>query len=58
MEKEKLVLTYEDVRQQLEESIADNKQISLGRKNTIAETLEGEKEQIEAELCLAEQRLF
>jgi chromosome segregation ATPase len=35
MEKEKLVLAYEDVRQQLEESIADNKQISLGKKTVL-----------------------
>jgi hypothetical protein len=57
MENEKLVLAGEDIKQQLGESIADNKQISL-EKSTIAETLKKEKEQIEAELCLAEKRLL
>jgi hypothetical protein len=57
MENEKLVLAGEDIRQQLEESIADNKQSSL-EKCTVAETLEKEKEQIETELCLAEKRLL
>uniref|UniRef100_A0A8C0XLR3 Thyroid receptor-interacting protein 11 n=1 Tax=Castor canadensis TaxID=51338 RepID=A0A8C0XLR3_CASCN len=57
IENEKLVLACEDIRQQLEESVADNKQISV-EKNTIAETLTREKEQIEAELCLAEKRLL
>jgi hypothetical protein len=57
MENEKLVLVCETIRQQLEESIADNKQSSL-EKCTVAETLEKEKEQIETELCLAEKRLL
>ncbi|XP_023367317.1 thyroid receptor-interacting protein 11 isoform X2 [Otolemur garnettii] len=57
MENEKLVLACEDVRQQLEESIAGNNQISL-ENNTIVETLKMEKGQIEAELCRAEKRLL
>ncbi|XP_069884624.1 thyroid receptor-interacting protein 11 isoform X1 [Dipodomys merriami] len=57
MENEKLVLACENIRHQLEESIAYNKQISL-EKSTIAETLQREKGQIEAELCQAEKRLL
>ncbi|XP_008561824.1 PREDICTED: thyroid receptor-interacting protein 11-like, partial [Galeopterus variegatus] len=57
MENEKLVLTCEDVRHQLEESEAGNSQISL-EKNTIVETLEVEKGQLEAELCQAKERLL
>lgn len=57
MENEKLVLACEDVRHQLEESIAGNSQISL-EKNTIVEALRMEKEQLEAELCQAEKRLL
>nr|XP_012629371.1 thyroid receptor-interacting protein 11 [Microcebus murinus] len=57
MENEKLVLACEDVRHQLEETVADNNQISL-EKNTMVETLKLEKGQIEAELCRAEKRLL
>ncbi|XP_014687542.3 thyroid receptor-interacting protein 11 isoform X1 [Equus asinus] len=57
MENEKLVLACEDVRHQLEESIAGNNQISL-EKNTIVEALKMEKGQLEAELCRAEKRLL
>lgn len=57
MENEKLVLACEDVRHQLEDSIAGNNQISL-EKNTIVEALRMEKEQLEAELCQAEKRLL
>lgn len=57
MENEKLVLACEDVRHQLEESIAGNNQISL-EKNTIVEALRMEKEQLEAELCQAKKRLL
>ncbi|KAM4853054.1 LOW QUALITY PROTEIN: thyroid receptor-interacting protein 11 [Thomomys bottae] len=56
MENEKLVLTCENLRHELEESIAHNKQIF--EKNTIAETLQSEKGQIEAELHQAEKRLL
>ncbi|XP_006155866.1 thyroid receptor-interacting protein 11 isoform X1 [Tupaia chinensis] len=56
-ENEKLVLTVEDIRHQLEKSIVSNNQISL-EKNTIMETLKMEKEQLEAELCQAEKRLL
>ncbi|XP_004837071.1 thyroid receptor-interacting protein 11 isoform X1 [Heterocephalus glaber] len=48
MENEKLVLECEDVRHQLEESIASHNQISQER-NTIVETLKREKGQVEAE---------
>lgn len=57
MENEKLVLACEDLRHQLEESIAGNNQISL-EKNTILETLKMERGQLEAELCRAEKRLL
>lgn len=57
MENEKLVLACEDLRHQLEESIAGNNQISL-EKNTILETLKTEKGRLEAELCRAEKRLL
>ncbi|XP_057586938.1 thyroid receptor-interacting protein 11 isoform X2 [Hippopotamus amphibius kiboko] len=57
MENEKLNLACENVRHQLEESIASNNQISL-EKNTIVEALKIEKEQLEAELCRAEKRLM
>lgn len=57
MENEKLVLACEDVRHQLEESLAGNKQLSL-EKNTIVETLKMEKGEIEAELCRAKKRLL
>ncbi|XP_064148951.1 thyroid receptor-interacting protein 11 isoform X4 [Loxodonta africana] len=55
MENEKLVLACEDVRHQLEESLADKSQISL-EKDTIVEALKVEKGQLEAELCWAEKR--
>ncbi|XP_036114416.1 thyroid receptor-interacting protein 11 isoform X1 [Molossus molossus] len=57
MENEKLVLACEDLRHQLEESIAGNSQITL-EKNTILETLKMERGQLEAELCRAEKRLL
>ncbi|PNI84757.1 TRIP11 isoform 1 [Pan troglodytes] len=57
MENEKLVLACEDVRHQLEESLAGNNQLSL-EKNTIVETLKMEKGEIEAELCWAKKRLL
>ncbi|KAF3830925.1 hypothetical protein GH733_002163, partial [Mirounga leonina] len=57
MENEKLVLACEDVRHQLEESIAGSNQISLER-NTLVEALKMEKGQLEAELSRAEQRLL
>ncbi|XP_045757371.1 thyroid receptor-interacting protein 11 isoform X1 [Mirounga angustirostris] len=57
MENEKLVLACEDVRHQLEESIAGSNQISLER-NTLVEALKMEKGQLEAELSQAEQRLL
>ncbi|XP_019497838.1 PREDICTED: thyroid receptor-interacting protein 11 [Hipposideros armiger] len=57
MENEKLVLACENVRHQLEESIAGNDKISL-EKNTIVEALKMEKGQLEAELCRAEKRLL
>ncbi|XP_047594326.1 thyroid receptor-interacting protein 11 isoform X3 [Lutra lutra] len=56
MENEKLVLACEDVRHELEESIAGSNQISLER-NTFVEALKMEKGQLEAELSRAEQRL-
>ncbi|XP_032200537.1 thyroid receptor-interacting protein 11 isoform X2 [Mustela erminea] len=56
MENEKLVLACEDVRHELEESIAGSNQISLER-NTFVEDLKMEKGQLEAELSRAKQRL-
>lgn len=56
-ENEKLNLACEDVRHQLEESIAGNNQISL-EKNAAVEALKMEKGQLEAELCRAEKRLL
>ncbi|XP_050007399.1 thyroid receptor-interacting protein 11 isoform X2 [Alexandromys fortis] len=56
-ENEKLVVACEDVRNQLEESIAGNNQISL-EKTALLETLKCEKAQLEAELCGAEKRLL
>uniref|UniRef100_A0A8C3YG95 Thyroid hormone receptor interactor 11 n=1 Tax=Catagonus wagneri TaxID=51154 RepID=A0A8C3YG95_9CETA len=56
-ENEKLTLACEDVRHQLEESIAGNSQISL-EKNAVVEALKMEKGQLEAELCQAEKRLL
>ncbi|XP_066133538.1 thyroid receptor-interacting protein 11 [Saccopteryx bilineata] len=57
LENEKLVLACEEVRHQLEESIAGNHQISL-EKDTILEALKMEKAQLEAELHRAEKRLL
>ncbi|XP_011371456.1 thyroid receptor-interacting protein 11 isoform X2 [Pteropus vampyrus] len=57
MENEKLVLACEDVRHQLQESVAGNSRISL-EQNTIVEALKMEKGQLEAELCQAEKRLL
>ncbi|VTJ89493.1 Hypothetical predicted protein [Marmota monax] len=57
MENDKLISACEDVRHQLEESIAGNNQISL-EKDTIMETLKTEKEQIEVELCQAKKKLL
>ncbi|XP_028744132.1 thyroid receptor-interacting protein 11 isoform X2 [Peromyscus leucopus] len=56
-ENEKLVVACEDVRNQLEESIAGNNQVSLER-TAMLETLKCEKAQLEAELCGAEKRLL
>ncbi|XP_041489082.1 thyroid receptor-interacting protein 11 isoform X2 [Microtus oregoni] len=56
-ENEKLVVACEDVRNQLEESIAGNNQISL-EKTALLETLKCEKAQLEADLCGAEKRLL
>ncbi|MEJ1269633.1 thyroid hormone receptor interactor 11 [Cricetulus griseus] len=56
-ENEKLVVACEDVRNQLEESIAGNNQVSL-EKTAMLETLRWEKEQLETELCGAEKRLL
>ncbi|XP_035869194.1 thyroid receptor-interacting protein 11 isoform X3 [Phyllostomus discolor] len=55
-ENEKLVLACEEVRRQLEESVAGNSQTFL-EKNAILEALKMEKGQLEAALCLAEKRL-
>ncbi|XP_045677966.1 thyroid receptor-interacting protein 11 isoform X2 [Phyllostomus hastatus] len=55
-ENEKLVLACEEVRRQLEESVAGNSQTSL-EKNAILEALKMEKGQLEAALCRAEKRL-
>ncbi|XP_057344184.1 thyroid receptor-interacting protein 11 isoform X3 [Manis pentadactyla] len=57
VENEKLVIACEDVRHQLQESIAGNNQIFL-EKNTMMEALKMEKGQLEAELCQAEKRLL
>ncbi|XP_075387812.1 thyroid receptor-interacting protein 11 isoform X2 [Tenrec ecaudatus] len=57
MENEKLVLACEDVRHQLEESLAGKSQISL-EKDSIVEALRAEKLQLEAELCHAKERLL
>ena len=57
MENEKLNLACENLRHQLEESIAGNNQISQ-EKNAIVEALKIEKEQLDAELCQAEKRLL
>lgn len=57
VENEKLNLACEDVRHQLEESLAGNSLIAVG-KNAIVEALKLEKEQLEAELCQAEKRLL
>lgn len=54
IENEKLVVACEDVRNQLEESVAGNNQISLEK----AAILEWEKAQLEAEPCRAEKRLL
>ncbi|XP_008071146.1 thyroid receptor-interacting protein 11 isoform X2 [Carlito syrichta] len=56
MENEKLVLACENLRHQLEDSIACDSQISL-EKSTIVETLKMGQGQITAVLCRAEQRL-
>ncbi|XP_076777498.1 thyroid receptor-interacting protein 11 isoform X5 [Arvicanthis niloticus] len=53
-ENEKLVVACEDVRNQLEESVAGNNQISLEK----AAMLEWKKAQLETELCRAEKRLL
>lgn len=52
IENEKLVVACEDVRNQLEESVASNNQISLEK----AAILEWEKAQLETELCRTEKR--
>ncbi|XP_062037735.1 thyroid receptor-interacting protein 11 isoform X1 [Lepus europaeus] len=57
MENEKLLLAYEEVRHQLEESVAVNNQISV-EKDTVVETLRREEGQVEAELRGAERRLL
>ncbi|XP_066883973.1 thyroid receptor-interacting protein 11 isoform X2 [Kogia breviceps] len=57
MENEKLNLACENVRHQLEESVAGNSQISQ-EKNAIVEALKIEKEQLEAVLCQAQKRLL
>ncbi|KAG8514289.1 Thyroid receptor-interacting protein 11 [Galemys pyrenaicus] len=56
VENEKLTLACENVRHQLEESIACNSQLSL-EQNTVVEALKIEKEQLEAELCQTRMRL-
>ncbi|XP_052041190.1 thyroid receptor-interacting protein 11 isoform X3 [Apodemus sylvaticus] len=53
-ENEKLVVACEDVRNQLEASVAGNNQISLEK----TALLEWEKAQLETELCRAEKRLL
>lgn len=57
IENEKLVVACEEARRQLEESVASNNQICF-EKNTMVETLQREKGQIEEELCHAEKRLL
>ncbi|XP_006839630.1 PREDICTED: thyroid receptor-interacting protein 11 [Chrysochloris asiatica] len=57
LENEKLVLACEDVKHQLEESLAGKSQISL-EKDTVVEALKVEKEHLEAELCQAEKRFL
>ncbi|XP_037687973.1 thyroid receptor-interacting protein 11 isoform X2 [Choloepus didactylus] len=57
MENEKLVLECEDIRHQLEESVAGSNQISL-EKNAIVEALRMEKGQLEVELCQVKKRLL
>ncbi|XP_016000937.2 thyroid receptor-interacting protein 11 isoform X4 [Rousettus aegyptiacus] len=57
MENEKLVLACEDVRRQLQESVAGNSRVSM-EQNTIVEALKREKGQLEEELCQAEKRLL
>nr|XP_045010747.1 thyroid receptor-interacting protein 11 isoform X2 [Jaculus jaculus] len=57
VENQKLVAACEDVRHQLEESLAGNNQISL-EKATLVENMKREKELVEAELCQAEERLL
>lgn len=56
MENEKLLLAYEEVRHQLEESVAVNNQISV-EKDTVVETPRREEGQVEAELRGAEQSI-
>ncbi|VTJ61506.1 Hypothetical predicted protein [Marmota monax] len=56
-ENEMLIIACEDVRHELEESIAANNQISQ-EKDTITETLKRDKEEIEAKLHQAEKRLL
>ncbi|KAM4862399.1 LOW QUALITY PROTEIN: thyroid receptor-interacting protein 11-like [Urocitellus parryii] len=56
-ENDKLISACEDVRHQLEESIAGNNQISL-EKDIIMETLKREKVQIQVELGQAKKRLL
>lgn len=57
VENEKLNLACEDVRHQLEESLASNSLIAV-EKNAVVEALKLEKEQLEAELCQAKKRLL
>ncbi|XP_065762037.1 thyroid receptor-interacting protein 11 isoform X4 [Muntiacus reevesi] len=57
VENEELNLACEDVRHQLEESLAGNSLIAV-EKNAIVEALKLEKEQLEAELRQAEKRLL
>ncbi|KAL0610907.1 Thyroid receptor-interacting protein 11 [Plecturocebus cupreus] len=57
MENKKLVSAREDVRHQLEESLANSNRLSL-EKNTMVETLKLEKGEIEAELHRAKKRLL
>ncbi|XP_029396642.1 thyroid receptor-interacting protein 11 isoform X2 [Mus pahari] len=53
-ENEELLEAYEEVRNQLEESVAGNKQISLEK----TDMPEWEKAQLETELCRAEKRVL
>ncbi|KAM6201984.1 thyroid receptor-interacting protein 11 [Rhynchocyon petersi] len=57
MENEKLSLACENVKHQLEESLAGHSQVSL-EKDTVVEALKLEKGQLEVELCEAEKRLL